>query len=205
MSGFITYFPKEQVKALEKAGDKGPISVIFGSIHTKMPSIKSVKVGDIIYPITLTDGTINVLARLPVEEIEVAYDYCVRELGNSFGSLTPEGKDWHDFYDTPPFPHKKHQEPFNCCSQLAATSQNGSTIKLRPMKKELMPVLRFGRKGKEIPLRFDKNGGVAIVSVSSVVRRMSEETQKIFEEVFQSKPTENDMYKISETKNHYLM
>lgn len=31
MAGYITYWPKEQVRNLERENDKGPITVIFGS------------------------------------------------------------------------------------------------------------------------------------------------------------------------------
>ena len=56
MAGYMTYWPQEQLRKLKKAGDYGPIKVIFGSIHTKMPSISKVKIGDIIYPVTLSGG-----------------------------------------------------------------------------------------------------------------------------------------------------
>ncbi|MBD5135804.1 MAG: hypothetical protein HDT39_07565 [Lachnospiraceae bacterium] len=72
MAGYITYWPKEQIRNLERENDKGPITVIFGSIHTKMPSIKSVKVGDIIYPVTLVNNSLYVVAKMPVEQIETA-------------------------------------------------------------------------------------------------------------------------------------
>lgn len=185
MAGYITYFPKEQIKTLEKDKDYRPIKVIFGSIHTKMPSIQSVKIGDIIYPVTIMNGNLYAIARLPVENIEIAYDYLVRELGNSCGALVPDGIDWKTYYYTPLLPHKKHQEPFNCCAKLAATSTSGSTIESRQIPNELLEELRFGpSKSKEKGLRFDKNGKPSILSVSSVVRKMSEETQKIFEALF---------------------
>lgn len=185
MAGYITYWPREQIQALKKANDTGPIKVVFGSIHTKMPSIKSVKVGDIIYPITIMDGTLYAMARLPVEKIEVAYDYLVRELGNQCSSLVPDGIEWRLYYDTPLLPHQKHQEPFNCCSKFAATSTSGSTIELRPIANELLTDLHFGpTKSKEKGLKFDKNGKISISSISSVVRRMSESTQEIFEALF---------------------
>lgn len=185
MAGYITYFPKEQIKALSKAQDNGPITVIFGSKHTKMPSIKSVKVGDIIYPITIINGILYVVARLPVENIEVAYDYLVRELGNHCGALVPDGVDWKLYDNTPLLSHKKHQEPFNCCSELAATSTMGSTIELRPIPEEYLTELRFGSsKSREKGLNFNKDGKISILSISSTIRKMSDDTMKIFEALF---------------------
>ena len=74
MAGYITYWPQEQLRKLKKAGDYGPIKVVLGSVHTKMPSIAKVKVGDVIYPVTLSGGTLIVLARLPVERVETGFD-----------------------------------------------------------------------------------------------------------------------------------
>lgn len=91
MAGLYNLFSKEQIKTLEKDKDYRSIKVIFGSIHTKMPSIQSVKIGDIIYPVTIMNGNLYAIARLPVENIEIAYDYLVRELGNSCGALVPDG------------------------------------------------------------------------------------------------------------------
>lgn len=185
MSGYITYWPKEQIKKLEKDKDNGPIQVIFGSIHTRMPSIKSVKEGDVIYPVTVSGGTLCVVARLPVEKIEPAYEYLIRELGNRCSALIPDGMDWQDYYTTPLKPHKCHQRPFNCCSETAAVGTHGSSIELRPIPKEKLPELMFGpTKAKQKPLMLDQNGSPKIVSLSSNVRKMSEETQAVFDSLF---------------------
>lgn len=80
MAGYITSWPKEQIRKLIREKDNGPIQVIFGSVHTRMPSIKSVKAGDVIYPVTIEEGTLCVMARLPVEKTEPAYEYLIRKL-----------------------------------------------------------------------------------------------------------------------------
>ena len=72
MSRFIVYRPQEQIRKLKKAKDSGPIQVVLGSIHTKMPSIAKVKVGDIVYPVTLENGTLYVMTRLSVERLSFA-------------------------------------------------------------------------------------------------------------------------------------
>lgn len=186
MAGYITYWPREQVKKLQKEKDEGPVTVIFGSAHTKMPSIKSVKLGDVIYPVTIMDGLLYVMGRMPVEKIEPAYDYLVRELGNRCSALTPEGMDLKAYSDTPIKPHKCHQMPFNCCSETAAQSEHGSAIKLRPVPVERMKELRFGStKSKQKPIRLDKNGCPSVLSVSSSIRKMSDETKDIFDSIFE--------------------
>ncbi len=134
-------------------------------------------------------------------------DYCMRELGREYGALTPEGivvKKTDTFYwakghsfncakaipdgmalmTESDKPHTKHQEPFNCCSEWAVWGEDGSSIEPRLMPDETIPLLRFGYpKSKEKPLRLDKNGNVLSMSLTAT-RRMSEETAKIFEELF---------------------
>lgn len=56
-----------------------------------MPSISNIKIGDVIYPVTLSGGTLCVLAKMPVENIEVAFDYLIRETGHYHSALIPKG------------------------------------------------------------------------------------------------------------------
>ncbi len=91
MSGYITFWSKDYVKQIEKHKDNGPFCVVYGSQHQRMPHISALEVGDIIYPVAIKDKTLCVMARLPVERIEPAYDYLVRETGCYFSALIPEG------------------------------------------------------------------------------------------------------------------
>lgn len=91
MSGYITFWSKDYVKQIEKHKDKGPFCVVYGSNHTQMPSVSSLKIGDIIYPVAIIDKTLCVMARLPIEKIEVSYEYLMRETGFHFSSQIPEG------------------------------------------------------------------------------------------------------------------
>lgn len=89
MSGYIVYWPQEQIRKLKKEKDTGPVRVVLGSIHSRMPSITSVKVGDVVYPVTVEKGILYVMARLPVEKVESAFDYLVRETGDRHAALIP--------------------------------------------------------------------------------------------------------------------
>lgn len=91
MSGFIIFWSKDYIKQLEKHSDSGEICVVYGSQHTRMPSISAVNVGDIIYPVAIKDKTLCVMARLPIDTIEPAYDYLMRETGFHYSALIPEG------------------------------------------------------------------------------------------------------------------
>lgn len=218
MSGFIIYWPQEQIRKLKMAKDSGPIQVVLGSIHTKMPSIAKVKVGDIIYPVTLENGTLYVMARLPVEKTESAFDYLLRETGDRQAALIPQdtayeciayrgdepsfltadGSRYNHIKDLPSeitrieyladrkaIPHFCHQDPFNCCSETAASGAKGSSIEPRPIPKEKIPELLFGpTKPKQKPLKVNAKGELTTLSLSGFARKMSEETKEYFDTLF---------------------
>ena len=217
MAGYITFWSKEHIKELQKAKDIGPLSVIYGSHHSKMPSIKRLKEGDVLYPVALLQGTLCVMARMPVEKIVNAFTYLVTNTGNTYGALIPkdvaicrrkvngdiyyacaDAKFYNQKDELPDtiktilledelqeIPHKKHQEPQTCCAEIAAVSMHGSEIMARPLPKDCLKDLRFGpTKSTQKPLRLNKEGIPTAVSVSGFVRKMSEQTQVIFESVF---------------------
>lgn len=193
--------------------------MVLGSIHTRMPSIASVKVGDVVYPVTLEKGVLYVMARLPVERTEPAFDYLLRETGDRQAALIPEhtayeegwknggtificnhGKGYYEcaeelppeiqriewIADRTPRPYLCHQAPFTCCSKTAASGGHGSSIHPRPLPKELLPTLRFGpSEARQKPLKFNSRGELTVVSLAGFVRKMSEETRKIFDALFE--------------------
>lgn len=219
MAGYIVYWPKEQIAKLKKAKDTGPIRVVLGSIHTKMPSIAKIKAGDVIYPVTLEKGTLSIMARLPVEKVESAFDYLLRETGERWAALIPKdaaceeipyrngapifrvanGNCFDHFDELPPeinkiaylaertpVPHLCHQEPFNCCSETAASGSNGSSIQPRPIPREMIPTLLFGpSKSKQKPLKLNAKGELTTMSLSGFARKISEETKKVFDSLFE--------------------
>ena len=206
MAYYTVYWPQDRLDELRKADDNGPVKVVFGSIHSRMPSIASIKVGDVVFPVSLLDRHLYIMARLEVTHKERAFDYCIRELGAHYRSLIPEGvvvktsdtffcaKDasYKSLQSVPKNltmiipgdkPHSKHQEPFNCCAEWAVWGDNGSIIKPRLIPDELVPLLRFGYpKSKEMPLRINSKGVVLAQSIAAT-RRLSEESAKIFEEI----------------------
>lgn len=91
MSGYMTFWSKEYVKELNKAGDTGILKVVYGSHHTRMPSISSLRQGDVIYPVAILQNTLCIMSRLPIEKIEPAFDYLMRETGQPHAALIPEG------------------------------------------------------------------------------------------------------------------
>lgn len=91
MSGYITFWSKDYVKEVSKRGDKGPFKVIYGSQHTRMPSISSLRVGDVVYAVALQHGNLCIMARLQIAKIEPAFDYMMREMGKTYSALVPKG------------------------------------------------------------------------------------------------------------------
>lgn len=91
MEHYTVYWPLDVIDVLKSTGDQGPIKVVYGSIHSRMPSIASVKEGDIVYPVNIFQKHLYVMARLPVEHKECAFDYLLRELGQQHGALIPDG------------------------------------------------------------------------------------------------------------------
>lgn len=214
MAHYMVYWPQDQVEALKKAGDKGPIKVVLGSIHSRMPTIASVKVGDVVFPVTLMKKKLYAMARLPVTHRECAFDYCMRELGRQYGALIPKGivlesgggentyywswdcKHYNNLADVPegtcviPLseqvekPHQLHQEPFNCCSQWAVWGEGGSSIAPRPLPEEVIPNLRFGYPKSKEKALRLDKNGNVLSMSLTATRRMSEETAQIFENLF---------------------
>ncbi len=213
MPGYMVCWPQDRWKEIKKAGDVGPIKVVYGSIHARMPTIASIKVGDVVFPVTYMQKHLYVMARLPVTRRERAFDYTMRELGTQHSALIPEGIvmehqingrttywswdciSYKSLADVPEGvrviwsseqvekPHLEHQNPFNCCSQWAVSGEEGSSIEPRQLPDEVLPQLRFGPKGKEQALRFTDKGTVMSMSLTAT-RRMSEETLAIFESLF---------------------
>ena len=91
MAGYMVCWPQDRWKEIARAGDTGPVRVVYGSIHARMPSIASIQVGDVVFPVTQMNKHLYVLARLPVTHRERAFDYCMRELGTRHSALIPEG------------------------------------------------------------------------------------------------------------------
>ena len=92
MAGYITFWSKEHIKELQKAKDIGPLSVIYGSHHSKncLPSSDLKWKGSVLYPVALLQGTLCVMARMPVEKIVNAFTYLVTNTGNTYGALIPK-------------------------------------------------------------------------------------------------------------------
>ena len=215
MAGYMVCWPQDRWKEIKKAEDTGPIKVVYGSIHSRMPTIASIQVGDVVFPVTQMNKHLYVMARLPVARRERAFNYCMRELGTRHSALIPEGivlehlvngcttywswdcKSYNCREAVPegatiiPLsqqvekPHLEHQNPFNCCSQWAVWGEEGSSIAPRQLPNEVLPRLRFGPSPSKEQPLKFTPKGSVLSSSLASTRRMSQETWEIFEELFQ--------------------
>ena len=87
--------------------------------------------------------------------------------------------------DQKPVPHLCHQEPFNCCSETAASGPGGSAIEPRPIPAEQVDGFRFGSvKSKQKPLKRNGKGELTTLSLSGFTRKMSDDTRAYFDSLF---------------------
>jgi hypothetical protein len=75
MSSYFVLWPNDWCKLLAQANDAGPLQVVYGGPHASVPSLGKVKVGDIIYPITIKSGQLFIIGRMQVERITQAEVY----------------------------------------------------------------------------------------------------------------------------------
>lgn len=90
MSGFIIYWSKEYIDKIKKCESEEKLSVVFSGYSTKLPSLKSIKVGDIVFPVTLYNNQFLVMSRLTINKIEPAFDYLMRETGKPYNCMFPD-------------------------------------------------------------------------------------------------------------------
>jgi len=75
MDNYVILWPNDWCKALEKAGDKGPIEVIFGGEHQSVPPLGKVSVGDTVYPVRVNGGVLYLLGRFEITAIDDVEKY----------------------------------------------------------------------------------------------------------------------------------
>ncbi|MBR2177413.1 MAG: hypothetical protein IJ861_10795 [Clostridia bacterium] len=88
-------------------------------------------------------------------------------------------------YRQKPIPHHFHQEPIKCCAETAMSGTDGSSIKVRPMPKEILRSLVFGETESRLrPLRLEENGEPALSALYNRTRRMTPDTKTAFDLLF---------------------
>jgi len=180
MNTYLVLWPNDWCNLLEKAGDVGPLKVVYGGPHISVPSLGKVKNGDMIYPVRVKAGCLYVLGRMKVEKIIDADSYLAQQ-----AIIRPKGMLW----DTASkivlkqYSGYGHQIPRNCVDD-AAIGIEGTSLRFDfPFPSVLLSDLCLGpRPGDEKPLNL-KDGKVSHVNLQGHFRRLSEGSVKLFDEI----------------------
>jgi hypothetical protein len=68
-NSYVTSWTQGYCKHLQTADDRGPLSVMFGSPHTSLPSVAHLKPGDRVYPVMVSAGSLFVVSRMRIASI----------------------------------------------------------------------------------------------------------------------------------------
>jgi hypothetical protein len=178
----MIFWAKKRIENYIKNGDKGPLSVIFGGPHQSQPPFGKINIGDTIFPITVVNGEMYILGRMEIEKIITEQEYIVNYLNND---INTENEMW-DIYC---YKNKKtltHKIPWNCVDDVAI-GKNGSEIIKRELPINKIDLIKLGAKeGQETPLKI-KEGKILTSNLIGYFRRLSETSEKIFNEIIENK------------------
>lgn len=182
MNAYFIFWPNDWCKRLLKAGDEGPLQVVYGGPHSSVPSLGKVQQGDLIYPVAVRSGELFILGRLQVAHISDAETYLTT---HNIGKLD-------GMWDTSaPLllrqqPTLGHRVPRTCVDHAAT----GEGTRLRfdfGVPAELVRRLQFGPKaGQEKPLIPGADGNVSAISLQGHYRRLSADSAVLVADFMQS-------------------
>ena len=182
MNSYFILWPADWCKRLLQANDFGPLEVVYGGPHTSVPPLGKVKIGDLIYPVSIRNGELFILGRMQVERIAKAEVY-LREQ-----NIT---KHCGQMWDTSASellknrPDLGHRIPRTCIDNVATGSGTGFRFDfIAPA--EVVDNLRFGPKPEqEKSLSKSKDGKLSHVSLQGHYRRLSADSAVVVAELMQ--------------------
>jgi hypothetical protein len=178
-SSYIIFWNKDRIETYSKNGDIGPLSVIFGGPHQSQPTLGKIKIGDIIFPITVIDGAAYILGRMEIEAIITEKEFLKNNIIENVGNLT-----W-DEYRIKYNDRITHKIPWNCMER-AAIGKNGTKIIKRKLPKEKIDLIKLGAKeGQETLLKI-KDGKIQTSNLIGYFRKLSKDSEKIFNEIIEN-------------------
>jgi hypothetical protein len=179
-NSFVTLWTLERCNWLQRVGDRGPLEVIFGGDHQSLPSLDSVAVGDVIYPVAVRDGSLWVIARMGIDELRAPEEYVRARLGFT----CPATKMWDQLVPQIKIEHENfgHRFPVTCC-HVAAVGRGTEFHFDRALPKEVLSQVVLGPKpGREQPIKGVQGGRLmSNFSLQGHVRRLSESSVRYFE------------------------
>jgi beta-glucosidase/6-phospho-beta-glucosidase/beta-galactosidase len=113
MSSYIIFWNKNRIETYSKNDDIGPLSITFGGPHQSQPVLGKIKIGDIIFPITVIDGVMYILGRMEIEEIITENEFLEKNIIENKENLV-----WDQYCIK--YKNKiTHKIPWNCMDNAA--------------------------------------------------------------------------------------
>jgi len=179
---FVTLWSLDRCRWLSRAGDVGPIEVIFGGPHISLPSLAAVRPGDTIFPVSVRDGALFVVAQLLVQRLMPPEEYIRERHGIDAKPNTLWDSMLKDLEKSRPT--IGHRFPTTCADSAAVGI--GSEIRFDRMFPSVeLHALRLGPKtGKEKALSGLVEGSLkSSHAFQGHVRRLSSESARALEEL----------------------
>lgn len=187
-SVYTILWTRDRCHELQKAGVEGkPLQVLFGGIHQSAPSLKHAGIGhgDIVYPVSVSKGTLYVLAGVVVDEFVELAEYAVNQLGlaRRFVAELEENK-IKDLIQR----HCRqlgHRQPYGCGTEVALATRSSPLRFDLAVAKELLEKITFcPRKGTPSGLKHIKDGKlVSSISLQGNVRRLCAPSAALFADI----------------------
>ena len=176
MNCYVTYWPYDWVKTILTNGDTGPISVIYGGEHRSQPPLGKVTIGDVVFPVTLSEGQLYILARMTISSILSADEYTEKVLKIKRNPFV-----W-DSYTAAHTRDITHYIP-RTCADVVALGTDGTAIALRLVPLEKINLIMLGPKiGAELPLKM-RGDKISINNFSGYFRRLSESSANLLDAI----------------------
>ena len=182
MNSYFILWPSDWCKLLAQANDAGPLQVIYGGPHISVPALGKVKVGDIIYPITVKSGQLFIIGRMQVERITQAEVYLQEQNINRLAN---------NLWDTsaPKLikqqPELGHRIPRSCIDDAATGSGTHFRFDFQ-VPTETISSLQFGPKpGQEKSLSVTQEGKISHVAFQGHFRRLSVDSATLVADLMQ--------------------
>ena len=186
-NSYVTLWTQGYCKGLQRADDRGPLSVMFGGPHTSPLSVAHLKPDDWVYPMMISAGSLFVIGRMRIAAI-IPYEDFARDRGKI--SVTGEGR-WvataNGFRRI--HPHPGHRSPSGSCIDHVAIGESGTPLRFdNAIPAAALATLRFGPKaGREQPLKGIAGGRLMhSLPVQSHYRRLSEESAAVLAKMVES-------------------
>ena len=187
-NSYVTLWTQGYCKGLQRADDRGPLSVMFGGPHRSLPSVAHLKPGDWVYPVMISAGSLFVIGRMRIAAIIPYADYARDRVmmgmtGPARWVATAKGARRMR-------PRPGHPSPSGSCIDHVAIGESGTPLRFdNAIPGDTLATLRFGPKaGREQPLKGLAGGRLMHgLPLQGHYRRLSEESAVMFARMVESR------------------